>query len=421
VDGEIPVFIGYYDPGNSVTPLKYSMFTVLPPSANLRDISFYVRGQFGLAVDAELEAWNFIQDVVCRQIAIDTPLGEQGVKCGMIVFQHREVLTHALVEAPQAVYRITSHVPSLACPTVESFWASLKRAMALSVATFESPETVQFRVILQPTTSVAFLLTCLRSVLRVGDESGLLLFAREAGTTRPSTTPIQTNGEASVDAALKENVVYYHQMPDLTQDALASTLLFRLSVYDESSHFVNDPILIMPTHFSARDVFAKLVSASILPADVPIRLLQLNGSRIVKEVDPKLDLSNSGHMSFRAEVIPEDQRSPGTQKVKLSFSHDSKAPRGSTFGTPFFLTVLPGETFADTRARILAIAQIDGRRAQFAYTNNCLAQLDRTMLKDTDVLASLLSGRDTMLYVILPGGHSSERPVRRDGSLRIYN
>jgi hypothetical protein len=289
------------------------------------------------------------------------------------------------------------------------------------VATFDAPDIVQFHLILELTSPVSALLACLRSILRVGDDSGLLLFAQDPATKQPRATPFQTSRETTINAVVVGDFLYYHLLPDLSQEELASKVLFRLSVYDASMKFLREPILLMPNHFSAADVYARLVSASIVPEGSPLRLLQLNGSRIVKEIDPEIDITSCLGMQFRVEIIPEDQRAPADQKVRVSFSRDSKAPMSSTCGTPFWLTVVPEERFSVTKERILAIAQIDAKRAQFAYTNNCLSHFDRTFLTDTDVLADLLSGRNTMLYVLLPGAQTSTRPDRRDGALRIYN
>jgi len=105
--------------------------------------------------------------------------------------------------------------------------------------------------------------------------------------------------------------------------------------------------------------------------------------------------------------------------------HSLNAIRASSFGTPFFFKVIEGEKFAQMKARLIECAKIDGAQPVLADANESQNAKDHALLKDDDaVLAELLRGRFTMIYVSLPGGQAQVQPAT--GSIwsrgvKIYN
>jgi ubiquitin C-terminal hydrolase len=416
VDGEVPLFFGFYDPA-AQHPLQYGFFAVVPPSMPLHDVSFYVRGKFGIPLFSELEAYLFIEEIVCRKLLIEEPIGAQDVKNGLVAFQ----LVNPNMEkkfAESDVYRLIDHVPELACPTVLAYWNATKKATTLKVATFGNPESIQFTLICRSKTKIRDLLVGLRNILHVDEGSGLLLFAIDSATKQPSPIPIQNEQEASVELQLIGRVVFYEVIPDTTQDELASKLLFKIPVFDAALRLLSEPVLVMSRPFGRDAVIRKLKSAGIVEQDVPIRILEINAARIVKEVDESVALDKFMNMTYRAEVVPEDQIEG--RKVRVQLTHSSTAPMTERFGLPFFLTVRDREPFAETKERLLEISQVPKERAKFAYTNNSSGLQNFTMLKGDDVLADLLAWNNTMVYIILPAAYRPGSPSAR-GGLKIYN
>jgi hypothetical protein len=202
--------------------------------------------------------------------------------------------------------------------------------------------------------------------------------------------------------------------------------MFKVSVVDQELAVIDQPFLLLPTVYSARDVLGKLVGHGIVPSDGPLRLLQISGSRIVCLVtDLDSDLSAMTGFAWRAEITPEDEVDvPVSQLVRVTLTHNRQVPRSACFGSPFLFKLIPGETFIDTRERLIVRASIEREKAAFGYTNECGNLKDYRFLKDDDVLADLLHGSSTMVYIFLPGSQGQVIPTSGsfwNRGVRIYN
>jgi hypothetical protein len=57
---------------------------------------------------------------------------------------------------------------------------------------------------------------------------------------------------------------------------------------------------------------------------VPIRILEINAARIVKEVNDSVALEKFMNMTYRTEIIPQDQLDG--RKVQVQLTHSSTTP-----------------------------------------------------------------------------------------------
>jgi hypothetical protein len=422
---EVPLLVGFYDPSILTSPLQYVRFTVLGPAQTLRGLENEIRAQFGLGgavVDAYLLA-----EASVRKLDIELAIAAQEVRFGMIVFQLAEP---SLVKQPApeglAIYRAIDFLPEFACPTVKLFIESLEETALYNICQINTPETVQFRLDIFETVPIPILLRCIRAILAVPADDSILLFDREPGKAAPSPQPIATNEKANIRQLVRSRFLYYHILPGVTQEQLADKVTFKLSVVDRDLIVLNQPLLILPKVHSAGLILGKLVAQGIVPADSPLRLLQLSGSRIVREItDSGTDLSALTGFTWRAEVVPDDQvGAPAGELVRVTLTHNRQVPKTACFGWPFLFRVVPGERFAETKERLIARASVEKEKASFGYTNDSQNAKDFKALKDDDELAALLHGQSTMVYIFLPGAHG--QAIGSGGSVwnrgvRIYN
>jgi hypothetical protein len=249
-----------------------------------------------------------------------------------------------------------------------------------------------------------------------------MLFSRDFAKKCPNEYPL-TLASATLQQVFNGKILYYHVLNGVSQEELDARKLFKLSIVDAEFKQTDQVFFVMNPTFKAKDVLAKVVDGGLLPRDVPLRLVQMSGARIVKEVDPEASLENQATLGFRAEIVPPDQiGAKKEQLIRVTLTHNWSLPRESCTGTPFFFKITEGEPFATSKEKLLAIAKVDPAKTRFGYTNECAKLKDNIGLKDTDVLSELIRGQQTMLYIYVPGGvPQTIRTAGWGGSFKIYN
>jgi hypothetical protein len=408
--GDIPLFFAFYDQSVVTTCLKILGFLALPPGALLRDLALYVKGKLGLGYFDNLDAYHVEKSLQAIQLAPDTSLATLPTPNGLVVFQTDGAVT-SKEWTRQKLYRTIDFIPELYCPTVAAFFEFIRSATAITVS---DGAGLILRLVASNLTPMSDVLVTVRHILQTPETDGILVLPRDQATHRPLLEPIKVT-RSPVSKVLANPFIFCRTMPGISQEELAKRVLFKLRVADATLSSVTAPFLLMQPNFTGQDVIGKLIDKRMVNTDAQIRLVELNGSRLLRIVNQQTELAVNG--SYRAEEIPEDQQDvPESELVRVTLTKDRKSPGSAPVGNPFFFRVVPGELFSATKARLAALAHLEGNVA-YGYTNACTSYVNFAFLKDEHVLSELLDGRNKMIYVFL----SSELKANNDGSLRIYN
>jgi hypothetical protein len=398
----VPLFFAWYDGSVSSLP-----FLVLDPAGGLRDVAFYVRGRLGVAMREPLDAYHVGPGLRPAQVSTEVPLSSLGIEGGLIVFQRAHPPPREAAPVGDAkVYRIFDLLPEFACPGFPAFCDGVRAVVSLAFSAIG--ETREFALVAPAAVRACDVLRALRAIIGNADD-GILALARDI---------VDLEQERPYLKVVPGKFLSFQVMPGTRQAELARKVAFKLPVYDAALANCHWSLLLMPENFTAGDVVRKLEGR----AQGPWRVVELNGSRILRIVDPDTNLYAIRTRAFRAEIVPEDQR--GVQEaelVRVMLTTDSKAPGSAPVGQPFFFRIIRDEPFAQTKARLAVFAKVD-EKTKFAYTNECQAFKDFKLLEDNDVLSGLLCGKSRMLYIFVVGQPKIERKrLNTDASLKIYN
>ena len=418
--GEIPLLVAFYDPSAVTKSIRFVKFAVLHPEDNLRSLESDVREICSLQPDAELAAVSFGVDLSLIPRDLNATLRDQKIKNGCIVFQ----LTHPVIQKQPFEglnqYRFMDFLPDRECPTIEDFCASLKESAIITCGHIATPDKAEFKLIIPLNVPITGLLRCIRGILKLGPNDSALIFKQDSGI--PSEHPIDTTKPGTIEQ-VASRWMYYYIVAGIPQEEMRKLKFFRLSVYDQELKPIDQPALLMPEKFTTADVFAKLCEKGIVQKDAHLRMLSLAGARIVKEMSPSDDLSNRDGVSFRAEIVPEDQQGvPGNELVRVMLTHNKVIPRQDAFGVPFMFHLIADEPWKDTRVRLAKMANVDADKVKFGYTNSSSNLKDFARLDDdTAILADLIKGKLPMIYIFVEGRTKTDNFFSMNRGIKIYN
>jgi hypothetical protein len=249
IPGEIPLLIGYYDPSIPTSPLAYSHFVVVPPTATPAALADAVRSKFLLNAETELRAYLFAESSA-RQLSLTDPFSSQDVRFGFVVYQ---LANPGLVKVwPEGLnyYRAIDLIPDYYCPTFDEFCKEVIGTVVYFVAAVDDPENISINLEIRRSLPISALLRCLRAILKLGADDSLLLFQRESAKTTPSSQPIPLGERASIQQLCRSRSLYYYLLKGVSQGELADKVMFRLQVMNQQLEIVEQPWLLLPKSFN---------------------------------------------------------------------------------------------------------------------------------------------------------------------------
>ncbi|OHS94624.1 Clan CA, family C19, ubiquitin hydrolase-like cysteine peptidase [Tritrichomonas foetus] len=447
----VPLIVTYYDPTNAETPLQYIKFAPLKQTETLLPLKEEIRKILNIPETENILTFYSENSLSATFVSINNitlSLSEQSIKSGMIIFQKEnipnvhinEVTKTNEDEIPQL--RVIDLLPDQMIKTVDKFFEFNNSAISYSFAELDNSvknnnskdnankdsskdaHKVAFRIALDENSPIKLLQRSVRSALNVSESDSILLFKKN-DKDQPSERPIDFSLSSSIKQIITVPFLFYKVIPNVKQSELENRKSFRICVVDENLDVIEYPMFLMSSSFQVDDVFGKIKQSKIVPYDKPLRMLQLQGSRIVKMMEQEDQLSGLIDFSFRAEVIPEDQLDAEPEKlVRVTLTNNKIMPRNGCVGTPFYIKIEEGEAFKDTKERLVKMAKVSLSSASFAYSNECTVLKNFKQLNDDDVLSDILKGRNTMLYVFVPGASHqavNSHAFNWNSGVRIYN
>jgi hypothetical protein len=258
-------------------------------------------------------------------------------------------------------YRAVDLIPDLFCPSVADFVANRIGLAVINVCELATPDAVAFRLEIRVTLPITGLLHCLREILAVPSGDSLLLFARRSASSY-EVVPID---DSRVAQRFATPFLAFHAVRGIGQGELSTKGVLRVSIVRDRS--TDESLLLMPESVAPGVVLEKLVSRGDFSPGAQLRLLQLAGARIVRVIPDGETLAASDSLGWRVEAVPPDQA--GARTVRVALTQDRAMPRMKCVGTPFLFAVREGETFAETRPRLLEGAGLVEDPGRFGYTN----------------------------------------------------
>jgi ubiquitin C-terminal hydrolase len=419
VPDEVPILTGFYDPSIPTAPLRYARFFVLSPLQALAGVAAEIRALFGLPEDAALEAHHICAGRLTTELSLEVPLGRQDVGYGMVVFNLVEPnLLKTWPDEMLPFYRHLDLLPEFFCPSFADFCEAT--SVAASIVAQDYQDASQALVLEIPLVlPVSALVRCIAAIIELPQDCSILLFPRDGTNARPAEQPIPLAEDVALQLVLATRHVFFLVVRNVSQERLKTLTLFHADVYDADVNPIGHEQALMPPGFSGDDVLVNFRSRGIVPPDSNVRILQLNGASIAREVPGTEDLSVLPRARFRFELVPPDQVGLAeNERVRVTITNNAVVPRAGCSGAPFLFRVAQGEPFAETKVRLMQRAKVEGTRVQFGYTNNSDAPKEHQFLVETDVLSELLVGEKTMVFVFLPD--SVRQPSYWNRGFKIY-
>lgn len=420
VKGEVPLIIGYYDPSVVSKSLQFVKFVVLPPTANLRSLENDIRARFSLPSDLELSVYSLDSNYSTSELSLDSTLEEQKIKCGWVCFQALNPSTEKKPFGNLTEFRSIDFIENDFCPTLSSFCQAIQASKRITCADLLSPEDPAFGMSIPFDKPITALLKCIRGALKLSDSDSVLLFRQESGI--PAEHPIDTNIASSI-SQVRSHTMYFYIVRGVPQDKMKTLTFFRTTVLDKSLQVIAQPALLMPSKFTVAEVLAKLYEKEVLTRGEPVRVLSHVGSRIVKLMQVWDELSEFSSVSFRVELIPDDQRdADASELVRVMLTHNQVTPRQGAFGVPFMFLLIQDEPWKETRARLAKLANVDAAKVKFGYTNSSSNLKDYKRIDDDDlVLADVLDGNLSVVYIFVEGRSNNPNTWTFNRGIKIYN
>jgi ubiquitin C-terminal hydrolase len=181
-----------------------------------------------------------------------------------------------------------------------------------------------------------------------------------------------------------------------------------------------------------RGLIEALVRIETIEEDDPVRILEEWNHRISRIIQRDSDLYITTSYPVRVDVVPEDQRGENTPLIGCWHGTVDKFGYYDAFGCPFYLAVIEGEVFAQTKQRLKAILQIE--EEQFAqlqfHLNATYTRSGGRELTDRDVLSHSSWSAHRALIIVHPkaeqtgavkGALAKKESASREEAVRIYN
>lgn len=423
-EAALPFFVSFYD-SNADYPLRFIKFIVLNPDSNLIPLMEEVKTMMFIDDPSiKLTAYIVQSNVKVEEINPELKLSETNAKNGMIVFQKPENNNSEENDDSVKIFRSIDLLPELKAQNFLKYNEFINNATLYSLVTYDQNDT-KFKLLINNKNPLMVLLRCVRKILNLSNRDSVLLFKNESQKNIPSERPINFTQRATIQQIVNNNIIYFRIFNNMSQTDLEQKVSFHITIVDENLDIIQKPLFLMPKKFTVGDVIEKIRSSKII-LQKPIRILQLSGSRIIKIMNEKEDLSNLIGYQFRAEIIPEDQLNcPPNCLVRVSPTIDLSAPRNGIVGTSFIIRIIDDEKVADTKKRLIKLIKIDeNENVTFGYTNNCISPKDYKRLKDDEILSELLKGDKTMIYAFLPLNYRMNQRKKIKGwnsGVIIYN
>ncbi|OHT17239.1 hypothetical protein TRFO_12584 [Tritrichomonas foetus] len=413
--GSIPILVGFFDPNNSNKPLQIVTFlgfekTTTPAVAYQR-----VRSEMNIPFDIKILCFIYCNGKT-RRIPINKPITDSH---GILIFQFekmpifQEIHTH-----PKSIAILPEFKNQISFSQFLDFIQNSGKITIASVDDYHKTHAIMndlstndnnfngnenrscFELEISMKSNLRDLLRCVRILLSMSENDSLVLFNKE--NNKPNYKPLNVYDSGTISQFLVGNFVFYKIIPGISQEDIRNCTLFECTLNNSNLLLLEKSLLVMPLKFTADDVLTKIrKSSSLFDDSQSLRIVQLNGSRIIRILEGKSQLQSSSNLKYRIEAIPKDQTGiPNEKLLRVSFSKDEDSPQLRCFGTPFFLRVNEGEAFGVTKSRICKFTGFDLEKAKFLFMNDPSSSVNSSILTDTKMLSKLISGKSSMLFII---------------------
>ena len=407
--GTQPFTIAFFDPSKEEA---VSILFITNLNQTDKPEKLMKRVQDATGVNEQLIAY-YVSGISCSECNLTQQVGN---KTGLIVFQSRNPkldMSKFKISPDQHIFKSVDLLPELRSLSVEKYLQSLQNLKTITVYSIDKSNILQIQI--SKNSHIILLSRCIQAALKIPKSNGVLLF-RQDSDNEPCEEPINMKSDGNINQLISGDVVYYYILPNVSQKDLDEKFFFQPDI--EIDGKVTSPALLMPKNFTTKSVFEKLEKENLLTNSKDYRLIMLVGSRIVKTLDLDTKLETFLSNKFRIEKIPDDQKTPG-KIARVTFSTSTRDPRNSTTGTPFYLKLIDGEAFKDTKERIIKASSVDPTKISFGFSNGTSAKFN--IIKDDDITTEKLEN-NYMIYVFVPcNGPSKHRRPNPERAFVIYN
>jgi hypothetical protein len=370
---DIPLFVGFFDP-NLEQPLRLLSFEILDQTSNWSSLESLVRQRCELIREANLIA--FLYDGKSRRIDVNRPVG---LVHGAVIFQ--------LSSCPilRTFPRSIDLIPDLlADRTVAQYLEFMESAQTVVAANRRTGELHEFQISMK--SGIPDLITCISVLARVSESESVMLF----GGSDPK--PLNFPDDTPLSMIIPHGRVFYEVLESVTQEEIRNSFLLKCDVAMSEDDVEAVEILV------PRDATIGILKERLqLRGRENWRVLQLNGSLIVKELADEAVIQPYSHLKLRVEMIPEEHKGANPQNLILvAWSKSRAAPRSQAFGYPFLFLAIENEVFGETKKRLLE--QIGTDCVEFGFATEA-AFSSLKILQDADVVSKLMQHHNSMIYI----------------------
>lgn len=401
-DGTVPLLICFFDPDRREMSniLSIVSFEALNERSSPAIALQRLRATLGISLEEKMVSYIY-NNQRAKRINVSQKIGSENH--GIIIFQREN--EEILNPQPISIDLLPELKKQRSFIQYLDFINNSGKITAVSVdSTSEDAKdnTIEFEISMRA--HLRDLMRCIRALLSLPVTDSVLLFRKE--NNRPSHKPLNLSEGGTISQFLVGNFVFYKIIRGISQEKIEEKSLFQCSIINDRLKLVEKAMFLMPHQFRAIDVINKYRSKGSLSykESIPLRIVQLNGPRIICTLNENSAIQSSGNLSYRIEVIPFSQQNIPTEKLlRVTFSKDSNIPSSSCFGFPFYLLVIEEEEFQNTLRRINEITELNlnlnFNDFQFIYSND-LSSIYFMKLDKNSKLSKVFTGKSTMLYIV---------------------
>ncbi|GLJ42235.1 hypothetical protein SUGI_0874260 [Cryptomeria japonica] len=372
----ILLFFKLYDPNEK--GLRYiGKQHVKQDSRPMEDLDKF-KEMAGLETGEEVvlnEERSFIPKVQCVQVNILKTYKENELQDGDIICLQRSVMEDDKDELH----------------SIEKYFHHVKYYKDVHFRKLDNPEKDVACLELNTLITYDELVRVLVSHLKLDDLSKIRFTPHNVFTEQPGDQPIK---RLSVES-LKEMLLYHNQMSnilyyeilDMPLSELEKLKVIKVSFYNSKVQEVSSNTITLHHECTVNDVMGHIrEKVEMSDQQAELRILQIIGHKIWKILSPndKIKYMVSQHatfrsqcVTFRAEEIPEEERSKGPEDCVIHVHHFRQDQNNNieNFGEPFLFLTRSGETLGQLKQRVKKKLQVpDHQFSEFKFASVHLSQ-----------------------------------------------
>ena len=336
---------------------------------------------------------------------------------GTLIFQNQDIIeipNNFIIEENKNLLKVRELIPEIKLDTVPRFINHIKRCIHILV-NLNNEEL--FKIEIPDIMHLKILIKLIRNHLKLEENEGIAIYNKLNGDLINKNHSKDLKTALDIKETFKQFMIipiYIKIIKNYNQNEIDSFISLHFSLLDQFFNYIQEINLEIPFNFTVTQILNETKIQSNLNLNLPLRLINLNGSKILNILSNNLIAQNLINLQLRVEIIPEDQLIINYEEeflIKVCFSHNYNYPFNGCVLVPFYLKIIKDEPFILTMCRILSLLNDNiGNCNYILYKGQVQGQRFKIIQED-DIIFNLTNSNDSTLFIML----SSEQLMKLYG------